>query len=123
MKIQKLVGTSTCAILFSFLLAGCMNIPATGAPFNWDNVGKLKVGQSTEKDVVEIIGQPSNTTRSSDGTAILTFMYIPGYRPNMIDPYAGTKEREANTHHLTIMIDSSGKVAKFTEGGYGNTGF
>ena len=100
------------------LCVGCMST-RMGNDFNSDNLSKLKVGKTTELEVIQLIGQPKNRTRNSDGTVMLSYMYMPGqnihmfsaFNPNLIqDAGAGMKQ-------LFVTLDANGKVRSFTESG------
>ena len=88
-----------------------------GSDFNSANVSKLKVGETTEQEVIELIGQPVHRTRNSDGTQYLTYMYSPGatytffdaFNP-MVDVHKGQQMKS-----LTVILDANGKVSRWTQ--------
>src|ERR1035441_2200798 len=67
------------------LMCGCAST-RMGTDFNSANVSKLKVGETTEQQVIQLIGQPHTRTRSSDGTVTLSYLYKPG---QTITPFSG----------------------------------
>ena len=88
-----------------------------GTDFNSANVSKLKVGETTEQEVIQLIGQPHSRTRSSDGTVILSYIYSPG---QTITPFSGfdpniTQKAGAGMKQLTIILDANGKVGSYRE--------
>jgi outer membrane protein assembly factor BamE (lipoprotein component of BamABCDE complex) len=97
------------------LSVGCAST-RSGTDFNSANVSKLKVGETTEQEVIQLIGQPHNRTRSSDGTVVLSYMYKPG---QTITPFSGfdpnlyQKGREIKM--LWVILDANGKVNSFRE--------
>jgi outer membrane protein assembly factor BamE (lipoprotein component of BamABCDE complex) len=99
------------------LCLGCASTKR-GSDFNSENISKLKVGITTEQEVIQLIGQPTNRTRKSDGSVILSYMYSPGQtihafsaitNPDLIQN-AG-KGRKT----LTVILDADGKVKQFSE--------
>ena len=46
-----------------------------GKRFNTENVSKIVKGQTTESEVIALLGEPANRTNSSDGRVILMFHY------------------------------------------------
>ncbi len=80
------------------LICGCMST-TSGTDFNSANISKLKVGETTEKEVIELIGQPVNRTRNSDGTVILNYMYYPGGTITGIPMLAFKNKGEEKTLH------------------------
>lgn len=98
-------------------LIGCAST-RMGADFNSENVNKLKVGKSTEQDVIQLIGQPINRTRSADGAVTLSYMYSPGQTIHAFTTITNPNYiREAGKGQKTLMviIGPDGKVKDFTE--------
>lgn len=97
------------------LLAGCV-MGRMGTDFS-ANVSKLKVGETTEQEVIQLIGQPQSRTRSSDGTVILSYHYSPG---QTVVPGSGVfilNPTPVKMKTLTVVLDANGKVKSFTETG------
>jgi len=106
------------ALICASLCTGCQST-RTGTDFNSANVSKLKVGETTEQDVIQLIGQPSNRTQNSDGTASLSYMYDPGKTFNVFsgfNPHAA-QNLEAGMKTLEVVLDANGKVKSFTQTG------
>jgi hypothetical protein len=57
------------------LAAGCYTI---GADYNDAAISEVKVGQTTESELVTKFGQPNYTTTNSDGSKVLTWTYVTG---------------------------------------------
>jgi outer membrane protein assembly factor BamE (lipoprotein component of BamABCDE complex) len=98
------------------LCAGCAST-RMGTDFTSANVSKLKIGETTEQDVIQLIGQPGNRTRNSDGTVILSYMFSPG---ETVTPFSGfdphfVQRAGAGMKTLIVILDASGKVKSFTE--------
>lgn len=102
------------ALLACIIMCGCVSTKS-GTDFNSANISKLKVGETTEQEVIELIGQPANRTRNSDGTVILHYMYYPGGTITGIPMVAFKNQGENKT--LMVILDSNGKVKSFTESG------
>lgn len=100
------------------LISGCMSTKR-GTDFNSTNISKLKVGETTENEVIELIGQPVNRTRNSDGTVYLNYMYSPGQTVTLLDAYNPSFNASKGTEikSLSIILDANGKVKSFTESG------
>jgi outer membrane protein assembly factor BamE (lipoprotein component of BamABCDE complex) len=94
------------------LICGCVNT-TQGSDFNSENVSKLKVGETTEQEVIQLIGQPIHVTRNSDGTAYLTYMYSPGATYTVFTPMSPTTRQQMKS--LTVILDANGKVKSWTE--------
>lgn len=94
------------------MCAGCMSTKS-GTDFDSANVSKLKVGETTEKEVIELFGQPRNRTRNSDGTVILQYAFYPGGTITGIPMLTFKNKGEQKT--LMVVLDASGKVKSFSE--------
>jgi outer membrane protein assembly factor BamE (lipoprotein component of BamABCDE complex) len=107
------LGLSTLALI------GCAST-RMGTDFNSANVNKLKVGKTTEQEVIQLIGQPINRTRSADGTVTLQYMYYPGQTIHAFTAITNPgylQEAGKGQKGLTVIIGSDGKVKDFTESG------
>jgi outer membrane protein assembly factor BamE (lipoprotein component of BamABCDE complex) len=91
-----------------------------GTDFNSANVDKLEVGETTEQEVIRLIGQPFSRTRSADGAVMLQYTYTPG---QTIHPWTALtnpsflQEAGKGQKMLTVTIGSNGKVKDFIESG------
>ncbi len=100
----------------AILCAGCSST-RMGTDFNSANVSQLKVGKTTEQEVLQLIGQPVQRMHSADGTTILHYMYSPG---TIVTPFSGldptfTRRASAGGKSLQVILDANGKVKDFTE--------
>jgi outer membrane protein assembly factor BamE (lipoprotein component of BamABCDE complex) len=100
------------------LCVGCMST-RQGNDFNSENVSKLKVGETTGQEVIQLIGQPFRRMRNSDGIVTLVYFYSPG---QTVTPFSGfdpnlTRKAGQGMKQLTIILDANGKVQSFTENG------
>lgn len=101
------------------LIVGCASTKM-GNDFNSENVSKLKVGVTTEQEVVQLIGQPSQRTRSSDGSVHLMYMYSPGQTVHAFTPITNPNYLQnagKGRKQLTVTLGADGKVLDFTESG------
>lgn len=101
-----------CAIF----VAGCAHVPGQGTDFNSANVSKLKVGETTEREVIQLFGKPGMRTRNADGVVILSYQYIPGSMVTMFDLYVPRTEK-IRMKMLIVTLDANGRVQNFTESG------
>lgn len=116
MKITKLT-LITMALGCVLSLTGCMST-RIGTPYNSDNVTQLKVGETTEQEVVQFIGEPYSRSRNSDGTVVLSYMYNAG---TTVTPFSGfdpnfVQKAQGKMKTLTVVIDANGKVKSYHEG-------
>lgn len=91
-----------------------------GTDFNSANVNKLKVGKTTEQEVIQLIGQPVQRTRSADGTVTLEYMYSPGQTIHAFTPITDpdyVQKAGKGTKQLVVKLGSNGKVLDFKESG------
>lgn len=100
------------------LCVGCMST-RSGTDFNSTNVSQLKTGETTEAEVIQLIGQPLSRTRSSDGTVMLVYSYDPG---QTITPFSGldphfAQNAGAQRKTLEVILDANGRVKSFTQTG------
>ena len=77
-----IVLAGICLVFF----AGCMGMSDQGQHFQSEKLKQLKVGESTEADVVRLHGKPINRVSNSDGSVILIYTYM--------------KHNDSGTHHL-----------------------
>ncbi|MFA5206071.1 MAG: hypothetical protein WC708_16865 [Lentisphaeria bacterium] len=102
----------------AILCVGCSST-RMGTDFNSANVSQLKVGETTEQEVLQLIGQPVQRMHSADGTTILHYMYSPG---TIVTPFSGLdptyiQRASAGRKSLQVILDANGKVKDFTESG------
>ena len=101
------------------LCIGCSSTKM-GTDFNSANVSKLKVGKTTEQEVIQLIGQPDSRTRSADGTVILHYIYSPGQTIHAFTPLTDPdylQKAGKGDKQLIVYLDSNGKMVNFTESG------
>jgi outer membrane protein assembly factor BamE (lipoprotein component of BamABCDE complex) len=118
---KKILATFKYMALAITCFTLCVECVSTsiGTDFNSANINQLKAGETTEQDVIRLIGQPRQQTRSSDGTVTLSYMYDPG---QTITPFSGfdphlAQKAGAQMKTLEVILDANGKVKSFTETG------
>ncbi len=79
-------------LLFVGLFLGCST--TAGRQFNTTAINNIKVGTTTESDVISMLGVPFSKDKMSNGSELYTYAY--GYR----DPYL--VETEVNSLQLQI---------------------
>lgn len=115
---QNLLQTVGMMALCFVFFTGCYSMPDQGQKFNTDNIPKLKVGESTEKDVVELIGKPVSRTRSADGSIMMVYQYVHSSgTANAMNPFDMGRNIKRNSKMLTVMIGSNGKLKDYSESG------
>ena len=101
-------------LLISVLLFGCATV---GAPIKQNSLTQIKEGITTEKEVLSILGNPQMKTLNSDGKTIMLYSYtkVSNRAENFI-PIVGlfTNTMDMNQQMLTILLDKSGVVEKYT---------
>ena len=105
--------------LSALALVGCAST-RMGSDFNSENVNKLKVGKTIEKEVMQLIGKPIQRTRSADGTVILQYMYSPGQTIHPLTAITNPdyiQDAGKGQKTLTVILGPNGKVKNFTESG------
>lgn len=120
MKTELLVGATSV-----LLLCGCM---ASGVIVNEQQVQQFKRGETTEGQIVAVLGQP--TSRSNmNGRRSISYTGVQAQaRPASFIPYIGGLVGGSDVRHssYTFSFDSNGKLADIisTEGVTGTgTGF
>ena len=111
---RYIVLVVVCATLF----IGCGNITRRGTDYNSENISNLKVGKTTEQEVIHLIGQPFQRTQSADGTVILEYMYKAGQTTHMFTAITNPgiyRDMHMGIKKLTVILGSDGKVKDFKE--------
>ena len=95
---------------FALSLCSCVN---SGTMVSDDQMKNIKIGVSTERDVVAALGTPTNISRHSNGKRSISYMGIKGgmsatsYIP-IVGAFAG--RTESKTCITTFEIAKNGKV-------------
>lgn len=75
-----------------------------GKPVTQEQLDQIKQGVTTKSDLVSSFGSPLTTSRSSDGTQIMSWGYAK----------VGFAGSSYSNQALTVILDSSGKVISYT---------
>lgn len=113
MKILKRITLALACITFA---SGCFHLPEQGHDFNVANVEKIKIGETSEQQVIELIGKPDHRTRNGDGSAVLMYQHVYSDKGTMTI-FTPVKGNEYKMKNLTVMIGSNGKVTNYSQGG------
>lgn len=106
----KILGS----LMVGLIIAGCAS---TGQNFDESKVSQIKKGQTTEAELVQMFGQPTNRAISSEGTTMLTWMYIESrvkgesFIPGVGGFVGGTNSKQK---YLTATLGPDGTVQNYT---------
>ena len=103
-------------------LAGCMGMSDQGQQhFQSEKLKQFKVGESTETEVVRLIGKPINRVSNSDGSVILIYTYMKHndsgtHHLNQANSaYAGPEPVHWHSESLTVTIGPDGKLKNYSQ--------
>ena len=100
--------------VLAIAIAGCSSV---GTPIAQEKVNQIKLGLTTEPDLLLLFGNPSRKTIDPSGTIVLTWVYSnASTKPETFVPLAGPFIGGYSTRlqQLTVLIDRKGRVAKWT---------
>ena len=83
------------------LLAACSTY---GKPVTQAQLDQIQQGVTTKDDLLSSFGKPLTVTKNSDGTQIMSWGYAK----------VGFAGSSYSNQALSVVLDSSGKVASFT---------
>lgn len=104
-------------IVLAFILTGLAGCMSGGVRIAPDQLNALKRGETTEEQVIVLLGRPNVNTTRSDGTRIMTYSHY-NARPDaaafipFIGPMVGGAEMNSNT--LMLQFDARGKLIDYT---------
>ena len=104
-------------IAIALTCAGCMS---SGVKVTEDQMGQLKVGETTYADAIRILGQPSTNTFSSDGTRITVYAYTQvTSRPESFIPIVGplVGGADAKSNSVVLTFDKNSKLVRYSGSG------
>ncbi|KAA3609397.1 MAG: hypothetical protein DWQ01_08680 [Planctomycetota bacterium] len=87
-----------------FLFVACTS---HGTEIDYDDLSWIKVGETTETELVEKFGKPDGRARNSDGTQNLSFVHV----------NTGFMGFGAEMEGVIITLDQNGKVQRWTHAG------
>jgi outer membrane protein assembly factor BamE (lipoprotein component of BamABCDE complex) len=97
-----------------FGIVGCSSV---GTPIPEDKVNQIRIGVTTEPDLLLLFGTPSTKTLDVSGNIVETWVYSSAStKPETFVPLAGPFIGGYSTRvqQLTVLIDRKGRVAKWT---------
>lgn len=97
-------------------LASAMGCATSGVKINPDQVTQIKEGVTTESEVIEMFGAPTNKTLTSDGKVLMTYTHskVKSRAKNFIPVYGlldSSMDMEIQT--FQVLIDEKGIVEKY----------
>ena len=106
------------AALVASILAGCASV---GQNFDESKISQIKKGETTEADLIQMLGQPQSRTLNSEGQSILTWTYTESkVKGESFIPYAGPFMGGTRSATKTLNVTlQDGKVVSFASTGGG----
>ena len=102
-------------VLVAIAITSCSS--TIGTPIAQEKVSRIRVGATTEPDLLLWFGNPSTKTLDPSGAMVLTWVYSSAStKPETFVPLAGPFIGGYSTRlqQLTVLIDKKGRVAKWT---------
>jgi outer membrane protein assembly factor BamE (lipoprotein component of BamABCDE complex) len=102
------------AALLAVAIAGCSSV---GTPISQEKVNQIRIGVTTEPDLLLLFGNPSTKTLDPNGSIVLTWVYSSAStKPETFVPLAGPLIGGYSTRlqQLTVLIDRKGRVERWT---------
>jgi outer membrane protein assembly factor BamE (lipoprotein component of BamABCDE complex) len=88
-----------------------------GTPIAKEKVNQIRIGLTTEPDLLLLFGNPSTKTLDPGGNVVLTWVYSSAStKAETFVPVAGAFIGGYNTHvqQLTVLVNRKGRVEKWT---------
>ena len=102
------------ALICVVAIFGCSSV---GTPIPKDKIAQIRIGVSTEPDLILLFGTPSTKTLDPSGSILLTWVYSSATtKPETFVPLAGPFIGGYSTElqQLTVLINRKGRVEKWT---------
>ena len=102
------------AALLTLLIAGCSSV--VGTPIAKEKTTLIKMGLTTEPDLLLLFGPPATKTLDPSGRTVLTWAYSRAKVKPETFTVAGPFIGGYNTHvqQLTVLLDRKGRVESWT---------
>lgn len=89
-------------VLASVLLTGCATV---GRKVDQASVDRIKKGQTTQQEVIGLIGSPDQITRNADGDVIYSYIYVRATtKGESFIPIAGAFVGGTNVQNQMVMV-------------------
>lgn len=101
-------------LLTAVLLIGCAS---TGRKIDMTKIDQIKKGETSQAEVLQLLGTPQQTTRNSKGETTFTYIYTyASTKAETFIPIVGAFAGGANvqTQMTTISFGPDGKVSEYT---------
>lgn len=118
-KYQTKMKTIITLIGMALLLCGCASV---GHNFDSRKVAEIKVGETTEADLINMFGPASHRGMESTGTISMGWVYTQATtKASTFVPFAGPfiGGVDAKTKFLTVILAAGGKVSSYRYDGGG----
>jgi outer membrane protein assembly factor BamE (lipoprotein component of BamABCDE complex) len=102
------------AALVAIAIAGCSSI---GTPIAQEKVNQIRLGVTTEPDLLLLFGNPSTKTLDPSGAIVMTWVYSSAStKPETFVPLAGPFIGGYHTQlqQLTVLLNRKGRVERWT---------
>lgn len=112
-----------CFITISALLTLSACVSA-GVRVDQSKMAEFRKGRTTYPEVIEQLGQPTQTTLQDNGTKTITYLYYSAQsRPESFIPYVGAFVGgvDAENTMVTLTFDKNGILRNYTSS-HGNSG-
>ncbi len=87
---------------FSFLFIGCASV---GRKVDMSQLEKIKTGETTQKEVLRLIGSPDQITKDGRGNITMQYIYArASTRPETFIPVVGSFVGGQDIENQTVMI-------------------
>ena len=96
------------------IVTGCAS---TGQNFDESKVSQIKKGETTEAELTQMFGQPTNRSISSEGTTMLMWTYVEArVKGESFIPFAGAFVGGTTSKQKTLSVNlgPDGKVQNFS---------
>ncbi len=96
--------TITLTVASAVVLVVCAPPLPPPPHYNFANISQLKIGESTDLDVIQLIGEPLMQKQNDDGTMTWLYPCQPGQDPRILN---------ARTIKFVVTLDANGKVKNY----------
>jgi hypothetical protein len=100
--------------IFAVAIVGCSSV---GTPIPKEKVSQIRLGLTTEPDLLLLFGNPSTKTLDTSGSIVLTWVYSSAStKAETFVPLAGPFIGGYSTRvqQLTVLINRKGRVERWT---------
>ena len=102
--------------LFILLILSLVGCATTGVKVNKDNLSKIKEGETTKEQVIQLLGNPNMVNLTSDGKTILMYHFFEyKTKARSFVPVVGLLAGggDMNQEILQVLLDENDVVEKY----------